>query len=229
MTRRYHTVTNMLDGTQMLESTPTNAKIWETVARAPGCPQKTFIVKCGSAPLSQEGTTMCGPGEYRPDPRAGIPAPADLPQPEIVPDSRNDLRPPCPRCGHSASRDKPSHRPRHDGGQRAVWCPRDRRVTSAQPDGTKGRKYVSAARAELAPPGRQSTHRVIALAVRLVVADGWPSRPASGHLWRDHRVVVPLATLQNWVAAGGKTGTVAPGPRVPCRGRGGFCGGWRCR
>src|SRR5215471_10859468 len=69
--------------------------ILETVARAPGCPQKTFIVQCGSAPLSQEGNTMFGPGEYRPDPSAGITAPADLPQPEIVPYSRNDLRQSC--------------------------------------------------------------------------------------------------------------------------------------
>ena len=45
---------------------------FETVARAPGCLQKTFIVKFGSAPLRQEGNTMFGPGEYRPDPSAGI-------------------------------------------------------------------------------------------------------------------------------------------------------------
>src|SRR5215471_15359327 len=72
---------------------------WDTVARAPGCPQKTFIVQFGSEPLSQEGNPMFGPGEYRPDPSAGITAPADLPQPEIVLYSRNDLRRPCPRCG----------------------------------------------------------------------------------------------------------------------------------
>ena len=83
---------------------------FETVARAPGCPQKTFIVQFGSEPLSQEGNTMFGPGEYRPDPSAGITAPADLPQPEIVPYSRNDLRQSCPRCGHSAYRDRQSHR-----------------------------------------------------------------------------------------------------------------------
>ena len=47
---------------------------------------------------------MFGPGEYRPDPSAGITAPADLPQPEIVPYSRNDLRHPCPHCSHSAYR-----------------------------------------------------------------------------------------------------------------------------
>src|SRR4029434_5694407 len=64
----------------------------ETVARAPGCPQKTVIVQFGSEPLSQEGNTMFGPGEYRPDPSVGITAPADLPQPQLVPYSRNDLQ-----------------------------------------------------------------------------------------------------------------------------------------
>jgi len=51
---------------------------------------------------------------------------------------------------------------------------------------------------DLAPPGGQYTHRVTALAVRLVVEDGLPCT-ASWHLWRDHRVFVPFATLQNWV------------------------------
>src|SRR4029453_7040747 len=115
----------------------------ETVARAPGCPQKTFIVKFGSEPLSQEGNTMFGPGEYRSDPSAGITAPADLPQPEIVPYSRNDLRQPCPRCGHSAYRDKQSHRTLHDLGNLDVWCPRDLLVTYSQHYCTKCRKYFS--------------------------------------------------------------------------------------
>src|SRR5262249_20263957 len=53
-------------------------------------------------------------------------------------------------------------------------------------------------------PGSQYTHRVINLAVRIVVEDGLPYRPASWHLWRDHRVFVPFATIQNWVEAGGK-------------------------
>jgi hypothetical protein len=38
----------------------------------------------------------------------------------------------------------------------------------------------------------------------LVVEDGMPYRPASWHLWRDHRVFVPFATIQNWVEAAGK-------------------------
>jgi len=45
---------------------------------------------------------------------------------------------------------------------------------------------------------------VIDLAVRLVVGGGLPYHPASWHPWRDHRVFVPFATLQNWVEAGGK-------------------------
>jgi hypothetical protein len=61
------------------------------------------------------------------------------------------------------------------------------------------------------PPGSHYTQRVIALAVRLVVEDGLPYRLASWHLWRDHRVFVPFATLQNWVEAGGKKGQRAPG------------------
>jgi hypothetical protein len=75
---------------------------------------------------------MFGPGEYRPDPSAGITAPADLPQPEIVPYSRNDLRQPCPRCGHQAYRDKQYQRTLHDLGNLDLWCPRDLVVTYSQ-------------------------------------------------------------------------------------------------
>ena len=56
----------------------------------------------------------------------------------------------------------------------------------------------------LAAPGSHYTNRVIELAVRVVVEDGLPYRAASWHLWRDHRVFVPFATIQNWVEAGGK-------------------------
>src|SRR6266699_2626661 len=58
-------------------------------------------------------------------------------------------------------------------------------------------------------------HRVIDLAVRLVVEDGLPYRPTSWHLWRDHRVFVPFATIQNWAEAGGKKGPRADGRSVP--------------
>jgi ribosomal protein L44E len=92
---------------------------------------------------------MCGPGEYRPAPSAGITAPADLPQPEIVPYSRNDLRQPCPRCGHSAYRDKQAHRTLHAVGNLDLWCPRDLLVTYSQHYCTQCRKYFSADLSEL--------------------------------------------------------------------------------
>jgi len=57
---------------------------------------------------------------------------------------------------------------------------------------------------DLALPKSHYTHRVVSMAVRLVVEDGLPYRPASWHLWRDHRVFVPWATIQNWVEATGE-------------------------
>jgi len=167
---------------------------------------------------------MFGPGEYRPDPSEGMTSPADLPPPEIVPYSRNTLRHPCPRCGHSAYRDKQSQRTLHDLGNLDLWCPRDLVVTYSQHYCTKCRKYFHADLSDLAPPGGHYTHRVIDLAVRLVVEDGLPYRPASWHLWRDHRVFVPFATMQNWVEAGGKKGAGAHGPGRPQLGVGGFFG-----
>ena len=147
---------------------------------------------------------MFGPGAYRPDPSEGITAIADLPQPEIVPYSRNDIRNACPCCGHVAYRDKQSRRTLHDLGNLDLWCPRDLVITSSQHYCTKCRKYFNVDLSDLAPAGSHYTHRVIDLAVRLVVEDGLPYRPASWHLWRDHRVFVPFATIQNWVEAGGK-------------------------
>src|SRR5262249_40943191 len=66
------------------------------------------------------------------------------------------------------------------------------------------RRYFTADTSDYALPKSRYTHRVVALAVRLVVEDGLPYQAASWHLWRDHRVFVPFATIQNWVEAGGK-------------------------
>ena len=158
---------------------------------------------------------MFGPGEYRPDPTEGMTAMADLPPPEMVPYSRNDTRNACPRCRHSAYRDKQSQRTLHDLGHLDLWCPRDLVVTYSQHYCTKCRKYCNADLSDLAPPGSHSTHRVLDLAVRIVVEDGLPSRPARWHRWRDHRVFVPCATIQNWVEAGGKKGAGASGDGLP--------------
>ena len=69
---------------------------------------------------------------------------------------------------------------------------------------TRCRKYFNADMTDLAAPGSHYTRRVVDTAVRLVVEDGLPYRTASWNLWRDHRVFVPYATIQNWVEAGGK-------------------------
>ncbi len=69
---------------------------------------------------------------------------------------------------------------------------------------THCRKYFNAAMTDLAAPGSHYTKRVVDTAVRLVIEDGLPYRTASWSLWRDHRVFVPYATIQNWVEDGGE-------------------------
>jgi len=154
---------------------------------------------------------MPGPGEYRPDPTEGITRPEDLPQAKVVQQSRNFKHRPCPRCGKSCYRDKTFTRTLHDVGDLVSGRPRAIELTCSQHHCTKCRKYFNADATDLAPPKARYTHRVIALAVRLVVEDGIPYASASWHLWRDHRVFVPFATIQNWVEAGGKKG--GPGTR----------------
>jgi hypothetical protein len=64
--------------------------------------------------------------------------------------------------------------------------------------------YFNAGMEDLALSKSHYTHRVVHTAVRLVLEDGLPYRAASWRLWRDHRIFVPFATIQNWVEAGGK-------------------------
>ena len=66
------------------------------------------------------------------------------------------------------------------------------------------RRSFPADQSDLAPLKSQYTHRVQQTAVRLVIEDDMPYRMASWHLWRDHRVFVPWATIQNWVEAAGE-------------------------
>src|SRR5262249_32671782 len=73
---------------------------------------------------------------------------------------------------------------------------------------------------DLAAPGSHYTRRVVDTAVRLVVEDGLPYRSAEWALWRDHRVFVPYATIQNWVEAGGEKGGAADRDRAPRLGAG---------
>jgi len=83
--------------------------------------------------------------------------------------------------------------------------------------------------ADLADSGSHYTRRVIDLAVRLVVEDGLPYRTAGWTLWRDHRVFVPYATIQNWVEAGGEKGGAADRHRSSGLGTLGLLGLYRCR
>ena len=147
---------------------------------------------------------MPGPGEYRPDPTEGINRIEDLPKPKIRCQSRNYRRRPCPRCRHSAYRDSKGRRCLHDLGNSLTGRPRDLIVFYSQHYCTRCRKYFNADMTDLAEPGSHYTRRVVDTAVRLVIEDGLPYRTASWSLWRDHRVFVPYATIQNWVEDGEK-------------------------
>jgi hypothetical protein len=152
---------------------------------------------------------MPGVGEYRPDASEGITRVADLPRPKVVRQSRNFKRRPCPVCNHSAYRDRKIYRVLHDVGDLISGRPREIQLLYSRHFCTKCRRTFNADVSDLALPGSHYTHRVVSLAVRLVVEDGLPYRAASWHLWRDHRVFVPYATIQNWVEAGGEKGGAA--------------------
>ena len=147
---------------------------------------------------------MTQPGYYVPDPTEGITRVEDLPQPRHIRRSRNYPRRRCPWCGHSSYRNRTCTRTLHDLGDLAANRPRDLVITYSQHRCSRCRKFFNADLSDLADLHSHYTRRVVALAVRLVVEDGLPYRSASWHLWRDHRVFVPFATLQNWVEAGGK-------------------------
>lgn len=149
---------------------------------------------------------MDGPGEYLRDGTEGITRIEDLPEAKVVKRSRNYKRRPCPQCGHSAYRDHVFTRVLHDLGDLTANRPIDLQVTYSQHYCLKCDRYFNADMDDLALPKVRYTHRVVTMAVRLVVEDGLPYRVASWHLWRDHRVFVPFATIQNWVEAGGKKG-----------------------
>ncbi len=171
---------------------------------------------------------MYGPGAYVPDPPEGMVDITDLPAPILVAYDRNHDPTPCPRCGHLAYRHKAGQRTVHDRGDLCPGCPVDLVVTYSSHYCARCRKYFNVDLSDVALPGSHSTRRVTQLAVRLVVEDGLPYRPARWHVWRDHRVFVPCATLQNGTEAGGKKGARADGRHVSGLGACdvfGLCGG----
>ena len=147
---------------------------------------------------------MVQPGEYVPDPTEGITDPADLPKPVVVQRCRDFRRRRCPRCRRSCYRDSRGRRRLHDLGDLRSGRPRDIEVVYSKHRCEKCKAYFSADLVGLAPRYGQYTTRVMTLAVRVVVEDGLPYRAASWHMWRDHRVFVPWATVQNWVEAAGE-------------------------
>jgi hypothetical protein len=150
---------------------------------------------------------MSGPGQYLPDSSEGITKPEDLPKSKIVRRSRNFPQRPCPVCGRSCFRNRSVTRVLHDVGDLVSGRPRDIHLVYSQHRCTKCNRFFNADTSDYALPKAHYTHRVVSLAVRLVVEDGLPYQTASWHLWRDHRVFVPYATVQNWVEAGGKKGS----------------------
>jgi hypothetical protein len=151
-----------------------------------------------------EDVAMVGPGEYICDVTEGITRVEDLPKPKLAQHSRNFKRRLCPDCQHSAYRLRICTRRLHDLGDPLAGRPRDLVITYSQHRCPKCNRYFNADMDDLAMPRSHYTHRVVALAVRLVGEDGLPYRSASWHLWRDHRVFVPWATIQNWVEATGE-------------------------
>ena len=123
---------------------------------------------------------MPGPGEYRPDPTEGITRIEDLPKPKVRCQSRNYRRRPCPRCGHSAYRDRQFRRTLHDLGNPLTGRPCDRIVIYSQHYCTRCRKYFNADMTDLAAPGSHYTRRVVDTAVRLSSRTAYRIAPPVG-------------------------------------------------
>ena len=163
---------------------------------------------------------MPGPGIYTPDATEGITRVEDLPAARVIERSRNFPSRICPKCGGSAGRLRTAQRTLHDLGDPVGGRPRDLHLNYSQHHCRGCDHYFNADMLDLAVPNGHYTHRVVAMAVRCVVEDGLPYRTASWHLWRDNRVFVPFATIQNWVEAAGEKRPTARRARVPRRGVG---------
>jgi transposase len=147
---------------------------------------------------------MSGPGVYLPDVTEGITRIEDLPKPRIAHRSRDYSCRRCPSCGGRAGRWRVASRTVHDLGDPQSGRPIDLQIRYSTHRCSACRRFFPADQSDLALPKSHYTLRVQQTAVRLVVEDGLPYRMASWHLWRDHRVFVPWATIQNWVEAAGE-------------------------
>jgi len=141
------------------------------------------------------------PGVYMPDITEGITDPSLLPPPVLRTVTRMKRVAPCPSCKRRCSRATYGTRTLHDMGDTRKDRPVEIRATYSKHRCPACRIYFSASLEDLAPPGSHYTCRVVESAVRLVLEDGLSYRPASWHMWREHRVFVPFATIQNWCEA----------------------------
>jgi len=147
---------------------------------------------------------MAGPGEYVPDATEGITRVEDLPKPRIERRSRNYSARRCRLCGRRAGRYAGASRTLHDLGDPDSGRPVEVVVTYSKHCCPHCGRCFSVDLSDLALPKCLYTRRVQRMAVRLVAEDGLPYQAASWHLWRDHRVFVPYATIQNQVEAAGE-------------------------
>ena len=146
---------------------------------------------------------MPSPGEYCPDSTTGIDNVYDLPPSHQKRRTRNRKHAPCPLCGQRCSRRRTATRTLHDIGNAETRRPVDIDFVFSVHRCPDCEKYFSIDLTDIAAPGSHYTRQVVDLAIRLVAEDGSPYRDASWRLWRDHRVFVPFATIQNWVGIAG--------------------------
>src|SRR3989337_3752119 len=114
---------------------------------------------------------MLGPGEYVADETQGITRVEDLPRARLVRRSRNYKRRPCPLCQQRAYRLRTVRRTLHDLGDSLSGRPRDIILSYSQHRCPQCNCYFNADMEDLALPKSHYTHRVVSVAVRLVVED----------------------------------------------------------
>ena len=128
-----------------------------------------------TAQTTTKPATKLGPGEYKPE---GIYLRMeDLPEPRIIQEDRNARQRSCPFCGQMAKREKVYERHLHDVGDLVSGRPVELTITYSQHHCRQCNRHFMTDLSDVAPTNSHYTHRVIALAVR-VVGDGayrWPA------------------------------------------------------
>jgi hypothetical protein len=145
-----------------------------------------------------------GPGTYEFDPSIRITRVEDLPKAIERIEERALTKCACPTCGTKSRRTYVRSRKLFDIGDLASGRPCRVTLMYSQHRCEKCGKYFCVDTRDLAEDKMLYTRRVMNLAILAVVEDRLPYREASWRLWRDHRVFVPFATIQNWVEAGGE-------------------------